>query len=198
MTAQGVSGKLSCSSVPHSVANRNSFMFWAIGNGSVPLDHAEGKYTAKNPQVLIKGNLIAPVQITPIYFEGPTGHDAPGCSAGSKTPNWKISAVAYSDQTGDNINSIEQRSISFLVTNPATGYDASCMTSVTPDGAQPREDILTLTCAGLEFQSPTIGKYSTSTLATFNVLTSTVSINQTWYCDDTDPGRPYVLSPLSF
>jgi hypothetical protein len=163
------------------------FMFWAIGNNSVPLTQADGKYTAKNPQVLVKGSLIAPVEITPIYFEGPTGHDAPGCSAKSEAPKWKISSVAYSDATGDGIESVAQRSLSLVLINQGTGYDASCMAFGSPDSPS---DVLDLNCAGLEFQSPTIGRYSTSTQATYNVVTRQLNVTQSWYCDDQDPGRP--------
>jgi hypothetical protein len=162
-------------------------MFWAIGNNSVPLAQADGKLTAKNPQVLVKGSLIAPVEITPIYFEGPTGHDAPGCSAGSEKPKWTIASVAYSDATGDGVNSVSQRSLSLLLINQATGYDASCMAFADDDA---KSDVLNLNCAGLEFQSPTIGRYSTSTAATYNVATKQLTVTQTWHCDDTDPGRP--------
>lgn len=164
-----------------------SLAFIAVGNNSVALD-ANG--AAKNPQTLIKGDLVSPVVASPLYFLGPSGHDEPGCSAGSKTPTWAIETVNYEDRTGDGIDSIAQRSLNFVVTNPATGYDASCMTSVTPDGEYPPDNLLALTCAGIEFQSPTVGRYSIQTTASFEVSTSTLTINQTWYCDDEDPGRP--------
>jgi hypothetical protein len=166
-------------------------MFWGIGNNTVPLFLADGKYTAKNPQVLVKASLVGPVEITPIYFEGPTGHDTPGCRANSKTPKWTISALAYTDVNADGIDAVSQRTLSLLLVNPATGYDASCMAAANPDGTDPSEgEVLTLNCAGLEFQSPTIGRYSTATQADFNTLTGKLSVSQTWYCDDEDPGRP--------
>ncbi|KAK5651906.1 hypothetical protein OQA88_11565 [Cercophora sp. LCS_1] len=165
------------------------FPFTAVGHNSVAYTYVDGTYTANNPQVLVRGSLLSPVAATPTYQEGPTGHDAPGCRAGSETPSWALSNIHLVDQDGDGINAVPATSFNLAIVNTANGYQASCMADTVDEGSS----IINLFCAGYEFQSFTIGRYSLSTSGTFDKATNTLSLNQTWYCDDTDPGRPVAL-----
>ena len=137
--------------------------------------------------LLVKGALLAPVAVTPAYAKGPEGHDAPGCTAKSEKPSWVLSRVWFTDRTGDGVNSVPFENFNLLLTNPANGYEASCMPGTSYDDSP---DLTHLVCAGYEFQSSTVGRYSISTMASFDKNTSTFSLSQTWFCDDTDAAKP--------
>ncbi|KAK0726844.1 hypothetical protein B0T26DRAFT_636167 [Lasiosphaeria miniovina] len=151
------------------------FPFTAAGNGSV--------CKAVNSPFLVKAALLTPVAITPVYADGPTGHNTPGCAAAATSPSWSLSDIHYVNQTGDGIHSTNQESFNVIVYNAAIGYTASCMPGVGN----------AMVCAGDEFGSIGRDRYSLSTDATFDPQTFRFSINQTWYCDDADPGKPVAI-----
>ena len=153
--------------------------FTAVGSNS-----AASNYTSP---LLVKGSLTSSVTITPAYPEGPTGHDSPGCTARSEKPSWTLSSVHYTDEPGDGNGTLPFQNFNVIVTNPANGYQASCM----PGGSFGGPPSLTrLTCAGYEFQSSLVGQYPILTTASFDPATATFSLNQTWFCDDTDAAKP--------
>ncbi|CAP65119.1 uncharacterized protein PODANS_5_7010 [Podospora anserina S mat+] len=156
--------------------------FTAAGTASVPL--TDGK--ADSSPLLVKGSLLQPVALTPRYNEGPTGHDTPGCLAKSENPSWVLSHVIWADQDGDEITSVKEQRLTFILTNLANGYEASCM-SQGPVATN-------IFCAGTEFQSFTIGRYSISTAVQFDPATYSVTVNQTWFCDDHNPAKPLQIS----
>ncbi|KAM7187472.1 hypothetical protein V8F33_011212 [Rhypophila sp. PSN 637] len=153
--------------------------FTALGNNSAPLNWTS--------PLLIRGSLLAPVAITPAYLEGPTGHKSPGCAATSEKPSWKLSAIHFTDQTGDGTSSTPFQMFNLLLTNPANGYEASCMPGTSYDYGN---DLSTLVCAGVEFQSSSIGGFPITTTASFDTKTFTFSVKQTWFCDDHDASKP--------
>jgi hypothetical protein len=160
--------------------------FIAVGNTSVALKCiskvGQGQVCeAVDSLLLVKGSLLSPVAITPAYSEGPTGHDAPGCTVAAQNPSWILSGIYYVDQTGDGVNSIASQSFNLLVMNPTIGYEASCI---------PGSFSNDLACAGQEFGSLGSGRYRISTGASFDPATFRFTVNQTWYCDDADPGNP--------
>ncbi|KAK4248889.1 hypothetical protein C7999DRAFT_39887 [Corynascus novoguineensis] len=159
-----------------------TLIFTAAGNSSAAIDY--------DAPVLIKGSLTSPVTITPAYPAGPRGHDSPGCTSKSETPSWTLSAVYFTDKPGDGNNSLPFQNFNLLVTNPANGYQASCMPRGSV-GGQP--DLSSLSCAGYEFQG-TVGQYSIVTAAGFDPDTYAFTLNQTWYCDDTDAARPLQIT----
>lgn len=159
-----------------------------MGNASVALKNGK----AVDSPLLVKGSLLSPVAITPIYAWGPTGHDSPSCAAPEKS-NWVLTVPFYTNQTGDGVTSIASQDFTVLVTNAATGYEASCMSGAGFGGGltpTPATGPLTLVCAGTEFQSTGGGKYSISTAASFDPYTFRFTVNQTWFCDETDPAKP--------
>ncbi|KAK3356420.1 hypothetical protein B0T25DRAFT_452307 [Lasiosphaeria hispida] len=164
-----------------------SLSFTAVGNSSVALSKGSSVYTAVTSPLLVKGTLLSPVAATPIYAEGPTGHDTPGCSLAAKNPRWTISTVTFIDQTGDGAESIPYQNFHLLLTNPTTGYEASCMPGTSYED---RKSLATLVCAGGEFQSSVIGRYQISTNASFDPATFSFTVSQSWFCDDVDAGKP--------
>lgn len=156
-----------------------SLTFTAEGSSS-----AASNYTSP---LLVRGSLTSPVAITPVYATGPTGHNLAGCTSRSEKPSWVLSSIHYTDEPGDGVHSTPFRNFNLIVTNPANGYQASCM----PGGSfGETSDLSRLTCAGSEFQSFSVGQYPILTQASFDPETSTFSLNQTWYCDDTDAAKP--------
>lgn len=175
----------------------NSLTFSASGSSAIALT-GTGELSSKNPLILLRGTLSSPIAVKPAYLEGPTGHDMPGCRAASQTPSWVLSSAHFVDQGGDGITSAASMGMSLVMTNPSNGYQVSCMADNGFSGGEASApgDPLRLACAGYEFQSSTIGRYSLSTTASIDPTTLLFSISQTWYCDDTDPGRPYAPLPL--
>jgi len=166
--------------------------FSASGSSAIALT-GTGELASKNPVILLRGTLSSPVSAKPAYLEGPTGHDTPGCRATSQTPSWVVTSAHFEEQDGDGISSVPQTGMSLVMTNPSNGYQVSCMADNGFGGGEaspPIGGLLRLACAGYEFQSFTIGRYSLSTTASFDPATLKFTIGQTWYCDDTDPGRP--------
>ncbi|KAH6848118.1 hypothetical protein B0I37DRAFT_432215 [Chaetomium sp. MPI-CAGE-AT-0009] len=157
--------------------------FTAIGNNSAAAD-----YTSP---LLLRGSLTEPVSITPIYPDGPTGHDSAGCSFRSEAPSWTLSSIHYTDEPAAGEGTVGFRNFNVLVTNPANGYQASCM----PGGSfGDRPDLAHLVCAGYEFQSSSVGQYPIVTQASFDPATSTFTLNQTWFCDDIDAAKPLQIT----
>ncbi|KAL2261751.1 hypothetical protein VTK26DRAFT_3458 [Humicola hyalothermophila] len=154
--------------------------FTAVGDSTVALT-----YTSP---ILVKGSLTSPITINPVYAEGPSGHDVQGCTAKSENPSWVLKTIHFADETGDGITSVPYKNFNLLLENPANGYQASCMLGA---GFRYNEsDLSSLTCAGVEFQSSRIGAYHISTQASFQESTLVLLVNQTWFCDDTDPAKP--------
>ena len=186
---------------PRDLETRNKFSngirfpFTAAGTQSVALSctSKEGRgqaCTAVNSPLLVKGSLSSPVSITPAYAEGPSGHDAPGCVAASKSPTWTLSTIYYDEETEGGVLSAGSRIFSLLLDNPAIGYQASCMPGNAFGDLGPTASSTRLSCAGNEFGSLGADRYRLSTEASFDPLTFRFTVNQTWYCDDVDASKP--------
>lgn len=146
---------------------------------------------AVDSPLLVKGSLLEPAAITPAYAAGPLGHDTPGCVAASQNPNWTLSTIYYYDQAGnDSVNSTAWQNFNLLVTNPANAYEANCIPGGPADTVGSLPSTVLLGCAGREFQSAEIDQYQLSTTASFDTTTFEFTLNQTWFCDDADPGKP--------
>ncbi|AEO71843.1 uncharacterized protein THITE_117079 [Thermothielavioides terrestris NRRL 8126] len=157
--------------------------FSATGNNSAALNFTS--------PVLIRGSLTSPVAITPQYPEGPEGHDLAGCTARSEKPSWVLSTIHFTDEPGDGVTSTPFQNFNLIVTNPANGYQASCMPGGSLGGTP---DLSQLVCAGSEFQSSLTGRHTITTQASFDPATMTFSLNQTWFCDDTDASKPLQIN----
>lgn len=163
----------------------HSAPFVATGNATVKLACTTAACTAVSSPLLIKGSLLSPVSITPSSAIGPTGHAAPGCA--SKTPTWTLSDVYLDSDTtlgGDG-------KFNFLLTNAATGYEASCFSELFAEGSRPgASSTTTMNCAGNEFQSLGFDQYRMSTTIVYDSKTNNITVTQTWFCDDVDASKP--------
>ncbi|KAK3366204.1 hypothetical protein B0T24DRAFT_711682 [Lasiosphaeria ovina] len=156
------------------------YPFVAIGNTTVALTCNGDSCAAAISPLLIKASLLSPVAITPVYAPGPTGHANPGCAAAAASPSWTLSDIRYVNTTGE----APSEYFTFQLANDVIGYEASCI---------PGNTRTSLTCAGVEFQSASPDRYRLSTDASFDPDTFKVTLTQTWYCDDTDPSKPYAI-----
>ena len=155
-----------------------------MGNGSLPLQASKASISP----FLVRGLLVSPVTIEPIYANGPTGHNAKGCT--TDAPTWVVDSVLYEEQVGDGVNSLASKRLTLQVTNPANGYQASCMAGEFEDAGPASAASVPLVCAGTEFQDARIGRYSISTSGRLALPAFTFTLEQTWYCDDVDPSKP--------
>ncbi|KAK3321779.1 hypothetical protein B0H66DRAFT_494379 [Apodospora peruviana] len=155
--------------------------FVAIGNSTVPLE-----CTGASPSVLVKASLLSPVVATPdLYNKGPEGHNRKECA--SETPSWTLEAISYLNQTGNGASTATFENFNMVITNDATGYQASCMLGRdTSDGP--------LRCSGSEFGRLKPDRYTVETEALFDRHTYKFTMNQTWYCDDSDPAKPISIT----
>ena len=161
-----------------------------MGNNSIPLACTGKTCAAVNSLSLVKGSLLSPVAITPVYAKGPTGHGTAGCSAAGKNPSWTLSAIYYVNQRGDGVSSTPSQNFVLQVVNPSIGYQASCMAGVIPDSVASSGIGTRLTCAGHEFGAQGTDRYHLETEALFDPATFRFTMNQTWYCDAADPAKP--------
>lgn len=170
--------------------------FSAAGNSSTVLNCTTGSTAgsttgcaAVDSPLLVRGNLVSPVAIHPAPAEGPIGHAKAGCSAAaSKPPSWSLQSVYYLNQTGDNgTTALSSQTLMLQVINHAIGYQAGC-TGFLSDDLSTKPVSFTCTGQGYDF----IGKdrYRIQTQALFEPATFRFTVNQTWYCDDVDAGRP--------
>ncbi|KAM7218613.1 hypothetical protein V8F06_005932, partial [Rhypophila decipiens] len=144
---------------------------------------ASGKLTTPAPALLIKGSLESPVKITPHYTDGVTGHNKPNCRT---DPGWVISGISYLNQTGNGASSATWENLNLVIDNPAIGYQASCVLSAGNDNR--------LRCSGQEFGRLKPDRYVVETSATLDLFTFEFAVNQTWYCDESDPATPIALT----
>ncbi|CAK7208775.1 hypothetical protein SBRCBS47491_000209 [Sporothrix bragantina] len=170
--------------------------FSAAGNNSVALQCAGGnstECTAVDAPLLVRGNLVSPVHIHPEYAEGPIGHSKAGCSAAATAPpSWSLQSVYYLNQTGDNgATAISSQTLMLQVINHAIGYQAGCTGFLSDDlSSKP----VSFTCSGQGYDFVGKDRYHIQTQALFEPATFRFTVNQTWYCDDVDAGKPISIT----
>jgi hypothetical protein len=174
----------------NSTTTAQSIKFSAAGNSSVLLNcGASSDCVAIDSPLLVWGNLASPVAIHPEPAAGPIGHAKTGCAAAaSKPPSWSLQSVYYLNQTGDNgATTMSLQTLMLQVINHAIGYQAGC-TGFLSDDLSTKPVSFTCTGQGYDF----IGKdrYRIQTQALFQPATFNFTVNQTWYCDDVDAGKP--------
>ncbi|CAK7216110.1 hypothetical protein SCUCBS95973_002693 [Sporothrix curviconia] len=170
--------------------------FSAAGNNTVALQCAGGtgtECTAVDGPFLIRGDLVAPVHIHPEYAEGPIGHSKAGCAAAATTPpSWALQSVYYLNQTGDNgATAISSQTLMLQVINHAIGYQAGCTGFLSDDlSSKP----VSFACSGQGYDFVGKDRYRIQTQALFEPATFRFTVNQTWYCDDVDAGKPVSIT----
>ena len=137
--------------------------------------------------LLIRGNLSNPVHITPVYAEGPSGHDGVGCIASSVVPAWEVGGTQFNQRTIQTPQGpTTSMSLAVQLKNNATGYITACGGIFNPSAPWPQP----MTCNGQEPYRPREA-YRIQTTALYDNTTSTLTVNETWYCD-ADSAAPYV------
>ncbi|KAK4167472.1 hypothetical protein QBC43DRAFT_142349 [Cladorrhinum sp. PSN259] len=167
--------------------------FTAIGDGALSINCTEDlsagietcRPTSRAP-LLIKSALISPVEINPTYVVGPLGHDTQGCAVNSSTPSWEVGASELSLRT--NNGTVEGGTGFIQIKNNVLGYTATCNGDFpTGSGFYPLQCFTQSTSGPRE-------KYHIQTVPEFNPQTFTLSLNETWYCDDANPAVPVVIT----
>jgi len=159
-----------------------SLQFGALGYLTAHLTCATpGICESSKSSLLIKGTLFSPITGTPPYIDGPEGHNTAGCT---KTPGWTLAGISYLNQTGNGASTATFENFNLVITNLATGYQASCMIGSGKN----------LRCSGSEFGRLKPDRYTVETAATFDFRTFEFAMNQTWYCDESDPAKPVSIT----
>ena len=184
--------------------------FTAAGDASIPSNTSTTTST-------IRGSLLKPVPLTPTRAPAPPNANNPGCTRSLEGASWpwrsiwgfshflyestRRATVYSSPGLSDFSDPIIQRNLvpytrtlQFTLTNYANNYTASCTLD------DPALDNATTTaqtwfsCPPLTTNS-SLHRYPQYPIQTYILLdhsTSTLKINQTWYCNDT--GKPYRIT----
>ncbi|KAI5860000.1 hypothetical protein GGS23DRAFT_599928 [Durotheca rogersii] len=174
--------------------------FAGTGTGVLPLE-CDGE-TCRGGGVRLLMALLKPVAFTPYIPPPPDGHDTPGCA--SAAPAWDISHFEWRMGGRGWQNPVIPVNITFIsaaahikinMTNRANGQDYSC--DVSPLDSRlanitefpydnPSPGPIWVEC---EARSPD-RNYMTRTNFQIDTVARTLSIDQTWYCDDEDVASP--------
>lgn len=140
------------------------------------------------PPTLIKGTLLSPVSVTPAYGSGPTGHDNEGCASLSNKPTWELTAsqiVRRTSYSADGSSTMSGNAF-IQVTNHVTGSATGCLIQSFSRTPGPQ----VMDCQEQAPYRPR-DKYRIKTEAWFDQANNfTLTLNETWYCDDVNPTAP--------
>ncbi len=124
------------------------------------------------------------MQITPVYAEGPPQHASADC-ASPKSLTWEVTGTQFVRRaSGSKDGPVRFQSLVVGITNDVTGHTSSCSTSLTGDPGLQR-----MSCFGQEANRPR-ERYHIQTEAFFDITTHFITINETWFCDSSDPAAP--------
>lgn len=155
--------------------------------------------------VTIRGSLTKPVTLTPAPIPAPPNASTPNCLANSQDltkPLWTLTRFLYQTTNQTLTNYPIQwegqpfpygRTLRFSLRNEANGFTQSCdFDDPVLDGTIDRW----WPC--MDATPPhTFPQRAIETYFQFNRETGGLLINQTWYCNDTQEGTPYVKNPFS-
>lgn len=150
----------------------------------------------------IRGSLDVPARLSPAPIPAPPGSDTPNCLVKSQLlnePVWNVTRFLYKSTKRAVIWSTEwdgilypfNRTLEVELHNLANGVTQSCTFN------DPVLDELTdrwWPCFSVE-NPHEFPQRAIETYVSFNRDTGVLLVNQTWYCNDTQEGAPYVLSP---
>lgn len=140
----------------------------------------------------VKGELYQPVSLIPQPIPPPPGANRPGCTSTSVPPNWSITKFRYDEirsRGGYPADpwSAPSRAIQFAVDNPAINFTQECRITI-PSTANLTTDWFRC------YSDPGLIQHPIQTYVHLNPATGEISLNQTWYCADTDPSSPLRFS----
>lgn len=164
-------------------------------NYPMPLFCAEdnGRRCKANRQT-IKGYLTEPLlNYYPAAFTPPPGANRPGCTAASILPRWIVSNFRF-EETRRMTSTNPAREIAISFRNTAFDYVQSCtVTLPESDTANSYPVTKWLHCHATPV---TASHPHVKTYMRFDTTRATLSLNQTWYCADTDASRPLLFEGL--
>ncbi|KAK3382679.1 hypothetical protein B0T24DRAFT_20325 [Lasiosphaeria ovina] len=135
----------------------------------------------RTTKVVVRGELLRSLKLTPSFFPAPPNADTKGCTANSAAPAWVISRFLYTEISSILIFNGAQlggtadvaKTLEVELRNTANNFTESCRLG--SEGGR---------C--LNGNYPAEGQRSIETHVRFNLAESNVSVNQTWYCNDTE------------
>jgi hypothetical protein len=149
-------------------------------------------------QVFVRTGILNPVSIEPPFYSLPANLSVQGCTAASLQPSWVINklhfeqtrfalrigdrAVPDFQNTGARNNSMELE-----IQNTANKYTESCIIT-DPVLNSINDTTKWLRCSSSNGTGNT--QYAIETYVQVNVTDGSVKVNQTWFCDDTNPTSP--------
>jgi hypothetical protein len=156
----------------------------------------DGGRTCRAGRITLEGTLNTPVSLTPARIPPPPNTDVPGCTSLSTLAQWTVRKFLYLRTGGGRFNDtyfVLSRSLELEIRNDANNFTQSC---VITDSAIDGPNDKWFRC--FPEAAHVFSQHEIETYVQFNVDTSRFAINQTWYCNDTEAGTPYVhILPFS-
>ncbi|KAH9893004.1 hypothetical protein F4778DRAFT_749167 [Xylariomycetidae sp. FL2044] len=152
-----------------------------------------------NTDLLVRATLIAPISITPTFFESSSstpssyvdtyfirGHDTPGCRERSKHPQWRVEGFAPHNLAAS------------LGRNPVLGTPVCTQWNLIPLTLVNLANGVATSCTeyymggACSFRAPDTGFWvdARDIEVHFDPLEMKLNITSSWYCDDEDPAEP--------
>ncbi|KAK1751131.1 hypothetical protein QBC47DRAFT_464326 [Echria macrotheca] len=143
----------------------------------------------------VKGQLQEPAQYDPVDVPPPPGASKAGCTASSLAPQWVVRSFRYEERRRYRSEAANTTvtpptewkykykpgiTISLDLLNKANDYAVSCSLVV------PENTTSWQRC----FPDTGRAQYYIETYVRFDPATAQLSVNQTWFCSDTDPSQP--------
>ena len=150
----------------------------------------------------VKGQLQEPAQYDPVDVPPPPGASKPGCTASSLAPQWVIRSFRYEERRNWRSQAAnatpppaltewkyqQQATLSLDLLNKANDYAVSCRVLLQLDSNKNNWQ----RC----FPDTGRAQYYVETYVRFHPTTAELSVNQTWFCSDTDQSQPYAPPPF--
>lgn len=177
------------------------------GRVTVPVYNSGNGILVAEPMTIRGAYWLGNTLWEPARIPGPPNSKTPGCLARSQSEIlnvWTITQFLYQRTTiavsGGIFNFPNppgpvpyNRTLQLSLVNNANGYTTSCSFSdpflddLSPDLWLPCNPTAPLHSFPI---------YTIPTSIAFNILTGELRVNQTWYCDDSSRGTPFVISAL--
>lgn len=138
----------------------------------------------------VKGELFEPVNLVPQGIPSPPGANRVGCTADSAHPKWAVHKFRYDEvryrEGRTTAWGQPSRTIMFAVENFAINFTQECRITIPADANLKTQ---WFRC----YSDPGLIQYPVQTYVFFDADKGDISLNQTWYCADTDPSRPLLF-----
>ncbi|KAK5658126.1 hypothetical protein OQA88_2682 [Cercophora sp. LCS_1] len=142
-----------------------------------------------------RGQLQRPAQFDPLPVPPPPGADRVGCTTTSQSPKWVVHSFRFEEKRTLRTTyqtpappvsawpGAPKNTLSLQLRNRANDYTVACQLDVANEDLAAKK---WLRC----FPDTGRAQHFIETYVQFDLPTAQLRINQTWYCNDTDPSRP--------